>query len=808
MTMTVVLLFAAMALAGCIGGGGGDNDQGGGGGTPQATVTASPLTPRVGEPLSFRASQAQATDTASWQFGDGQNGTGVETTHTYTSPGNYVVLLNLTRGSKSATNDAALTYITVTAANLELANVTEETPPVVVVAASSQVVEPNTEVRFDANGSGAWVANPDFDPTNIVQSPAANPPFTPTGEVDITWDFGDGSSGEGMTVSHTFVTAGLYAVKATATGESGKTGTYFVTVRVLPDLPSGETVRNPATFLTATIGEPESLDPAYDYETAGGTVLQQVYETLYFYKRDAADQLEGRVAASYPPEISSDGKELTIDIRQGIKFHDGTDLTADDVVFSLNRLLIMNDPDGPAWIYYSIAGADEYASSDMTAEDRQTFLDAGGVTKVDDYTVKIKLAYPDPAFPFKLAFNAASIVSKDGVCAQAESDFVDCYPPPGQTRHPWMDTHEVGSGPWVLDAWIPGQQVILKRYEQYWDQARKPKLEKVILQKVEDVNTRLLMLFSGQADDVYVPVDHDVDVVGKAGIRIVENPSWTVGFLGFNQKFCGGPNDPGFSTCMATNGGDAPKKADGSPDPLFFSDIHMRKAWTYAFDYETYLRDILKNHGKMLNGPLPEGIFGYDATIPRPQQDMAKAVEEFKLTNNTGGFSITLYYNSGNTVREKTTALMAQNLEQMCRQAGTTCDVKTQGLDWSTAFLPKQRARALPVFYLGWAPDYAYPDNYVVTFAHSQKGVYSKRVGYANPALDEKLDALVQELDENKAKQGWSEAVKMLNDDYVFLWLAQGSNYHVEREWVKGYYYNPMHSGGPNIGDYSTISKG
>ncbi|HVM44651.1 MAG TPA: ABC transporter substrate-binding protein, partial [Candidatus Thermoplasmatota archaeon] len=296
----------------------------------------------------------------------------------------------------------------------------------------------------------------------------------------------------------------------------------------------------------------------------------------------------------------------------------------------------------------------------------------------------------------------------------------------------------------------------------------------------------------------------DVDVIGKPGIRITENPSWAVSFIGFNQKFCGGPEHAAFQSCMDANRQDAPKGADGTPDPLFFSDINMRKAWTYAFDYDTYFNDILKGHGRMLNGPLPQGIFGYDASIPQPKRDIQAAREAFAQTNHSNGFSVTIFYNSGNTVREKTANLLAQNL----RELGPNVRVDVRGLDWSTAFLPKQRALALPVFYLGWLPDYAFPDNYVVTFAHSESGVYSKRVGYKNPELDATLDALVRETDEQKLREGWSDAVKTLNDDFVFLWLAQASNFYVEREWVQGYYYNPMHSGAPDVGDFTTIRKG
>lgn len=801
LTLAIVGLFAGMALAGCAG----TDDTGGtgGGGAPQATVTASPLAPKVGEAVSFQASGARQGENAAWNFGDGGTGTGASTTHTYATPGQYIVLLTVTNAAgQSATNDAALTYLTVGAPALDITDVTEQTAPYATAASSAQVVQTGGEVRFDATGSGGWTANPDFDPKDPVQTGSHNPPFQVSVEgSSIAWDFGDGGSATGTTASHNFTQAGVFATKMTVTDATARTASYVITVRVLPQAPPTPGVRNPTVLTTATIGEPESLDPAYDYETSGGAVIQHVYDTLYFYKRDSADQLEPRLAAALPT-WSADKTEATITLRPNVVFHNADTMTAEDVKFSLDRVILMNDPNGPGWILGSILGAETYQHLEAPkAEDRAAYLAKNSITVVNPSTVKIKLAYPDPAFLYKLAFNVAAIVSKEGVCENAEPDFVNCLPPPGETRHPWMDTHEVGSGPWTLEAWIPGQQVILKRFDQYW--ATKPTLEKVIIQKVGDINTRLLMVFSGQADDIYVPVDHDVDVLNKPNVRVVENPSWTVGFIGFNQQFCGGKAKSTFQTCMDANGADAPKGADGKPDPEFFADLNMRKAWTYAFDYQTYFNDILKGHGEMLNGPLPKGIFGFDANIAKPARDLTKAREFFGKTNHSGGFTVTIFYNSDNTVREKTANLLAQNL----RELGPNVNVDVRGLDWSTAFLPKQRAQALPVFYLGWAPDYAFPDNYVVTFAHSKNGVYSKRVSYANAELDTLLDQLVRETDEAKLKTGYSNAVKKLNNDFVFLWLAQSSNFHVERDWVQGYYYNPMHSGGPNIGDYNAISK-
>lgn len=801
LSIAIVCLFAGMALAGCAA----NNGNGGtGGGAPQANVEASPLSPSVGEPVSFRATQAGATDTATWQFGDGETATGATASHTYTVPGQYIVHLNLTnQAGVSGTNDAALTYITVSQQDLDIANITASTAPAVKAASSAQVIQTGGNVKFDATGSGGWVENPDYDPTDPVSTASHNPRFMTSEEnVTYSWDFGDGETATGVTTEHNFTRAGLFPVKLTVSA-GGQSADYIITVRVLPEAPPTPGVRNPTVYTEVSAGEPESLDPAYDYESAGGHVLQNVYETLYFYERDSAVKLVPVLAASMPT-YDATGANLTIKLRPNVKFHDGNTMTAEDVKFSLDRIILMNDPNGPAFIYYGIAGAEEYghiSPEDVTAEDRQAYLDAGGVTVVDPLTVRIQLAYPDPSFLYRLAFQGASIQSKKSVCEHAEPDFLDCLPPPGETRHPWMDTHEVGTGPFMLEAWIPGQQVILKRFEDYW--GNKPALEKVIIEKTDDINTRLLKLFSGQADSVYVPVDQDVQVIGKPGIRITENPSWTTGFIGFNQKFCGGPEASGFQTCMTANGADAPKGADGRPDPLFFSDIHMRKAWTYAFDYDTYYNDILKKHGKMLNGALPEGIFGYDASIPAPKRNMELARQELAQTNHSNGFSVTIFYNSGNTVREKTANLMATNLKEL----NPNIRVDVRGLDWSTAFLPKQRAQALPVFYLGWAPDYAYPDNYLVTFAHSEKGVYASRVGYENPELNAKLDALLKETDEQELKTGYSEATRQLNEDFVYLWLGQSSNFHVAREWVKGYYYNPMQSGGPNTVNYATISK-
>ena len=112
--------------------------------------------------------------------------------------------------------------------------------------------------------------------------------------------------------------------------------------------------KDPTTFTNVTFGDPETLDPALDYETAGGGIVQNVYDTLIFYnKADPASfvpQLATEVPSLENGGISADGKTVTFKIRQGVKFHDGSDLTVDDVAYTFQRGLLQGGSASPQWL--------------------------------------------------------------------------------------------------------------------------------------------------------------------------------------------------------------------------------------------------------------------------------------------------------------------------------------------------------------------------------------------------------------------------------------------------------------------------
>ncbi len=112
--------------------------------------------------------------------------------------------------------------------------------------------------------------------------------------------------------------------------------------------------KDPTTFVAATFGEPELIDPTLTYETAGGQIIQQTYDTLIFYNRENAVEFVPMLATEVPSVenggISADGMTYTFKIRPGVKFHDGTDMTPSDVAYSFQRGILQGGTSSPQFL--------------------------------------------------------------------------------------------------------------------------------------------------------------------------------------------------------------------------------------------------------------------------------------------------------------------------------------------------------------------------------------------------------------------------------------------------------------------------
>ncbi|MEM3403170.1 MAG: ABC transporter substrate-binding protein [Nitrososphaeria archaeon] len=557
---------------------------------------------------------------------------------------------------------------------------------------------------------------------------------------------------------------------------------------------------NPDTLVQETIGEPDYVDPAVDYETAGGEIIMNVYETLMWYDGESATKVIPWLAESY--QMSADGKSYTFTLRKGIKFHDGTPFNAKAVNYSIVRAILIADPNGPAWMLGPLKGAEElmYSIQDgvATQDDVAAWLASKPIEVLDEYTVRMNLDYPYSPWLSVLAYTVTAIVSPTYV--EAHGGIVV-----GE-HNEWMDRHaEAGTGPYILKSWEPNV-LTLVRNDAYWGGPKgniKPVLKTVIIKGVADANTRLLDLLKGDADFAYVPVTH-ID-------QLIDMTTW------FNEKKIvvkpevadkvrvTGPYETFNLDFIAFNLNikDEITKQPAAFQP--FRDIRVRKAFVYAFDIDQYLRDVVKYFAIQPNGPVPKGMFGYNPSIPTQQYNLTKAKELLLQAGPDLGFSpqnpktMTLYYNTGNLAREKAALLIASAINSL--NVGLVIQVVP--LDWP-AFLAKQRARALPFFVLGWAPDYVDPDDYLIPFGHGQKGTFPIVIGYNNPELNTLIEQQAVEADPVKRQAIIDQIVNTLNSEYIYLWTAQATARHVERTWVKGWYYNPAYPGNY----FATISKG
>lgn len=249
-----------------------------------------------------------------------------------------------------------------------------------------------------------------------------------------------------------------------------------------------------------------TLLPNTTTQNADIWTLQQIYETLTLNKPDGSG-VEPGLATKW--ETSDDGLTWTFHLREGVKFHSGKELTADDVVFSLN---------------YARDTSDE---SNLWAGEYSLIED---VKKVDDLTVEIKLSKPWEPLPAYLALFSSSIYPADFGGHDAQ----------------WMETHADGTGPFKLDTWTKGQSLKLVKNDDYW-QDGVPSLDSVTFNVVPDDNTRVLQLQGNQAQIIEEPSTSSMGTLGNLG---KEFESTKILYLNLNNKV-EGLNDPKIRRAMS-----------------------------------------------------------------------------------------------------------------------------------------------------------------------------------------------------------------------------------------------------------------
>jgi len=595
------------------------------------------------------------------------------------------------------------------------------------------------------------------------------------------------------------------------------------------------------TYTTYVFGDLDTLDPGLAYDTASGAVILNVSEPLIWYNHKDATTYVPILATEVPSVenggISADGKTYVFKIRQGVTFHNGNDLTPGDFAYTFQRGLLQSDPNGPQWLLLepilgyaathdvteeiaegAYAGDPEALKANASAEELAAVCEKAKAAVVADDaagTLTFNLAVPWGPFLATLAQTWGVAVDKEWAIEQGDWDgscdtWVDFYSP-GPENSKLTDVIN-GTGPYMLESWTPGEGWVLVANENYWRAADNPMWEggpagppriKRIVQKLADEwGTRFAILQAGDAESVSVPIENRPQVdqfVGEIcdwrtdACTPTDNPdaplrkwgnlpstSRTDVFMTFNIATDDQGNNPYI--------GSGQLDGNGIP-PDFFTDIHVRRAMAYCFDYEAYIEDALNGEGVRNNGPIILDMLGYNPDGPMYEYDLDKCAEELALAWDgqlpATGFRFQIAFNTGNTTRQTIAAILQSNL----RAVSPNYQVEILGLPWPT-MLRAFRASQLPMVASGWVEDIHDPHNWVQPFSI---GTFAGRQN-----LPEDLKAQFLELvnagvaasDPAERERIYFEFGQLYYDVLPTVTLAQSAGVRYEQRWVNGYYYN------------------
>lgn len=334
--------------------------------------------------------------------------------------------------------------------------------------------------------------------------------------------------------------------------------------------------RDPGALVVAEPSDVLSLDPARVTDTESIQVGQLIFDGLVRWRPGTTDVVPG--LATW--QVSEDGKRWTFYLRDDVEFHDGTKLDADAVVFSFERLL---DPKHP---FYLGSGADYW---------RVTLHDVEKVRAIDARTVEIDIARPyAPLLGYLAIFPIVS---------------------PAAVRQ-WGDafqTHPVGSGPYQLEQWNVGEQVVLKRNDHYWDTPAR--LDRLVFQVVVDARQRLIDLESGSVDlATAILPDEQPFVELHPDLVLHHVPGNDVSYLAFNM--------------------------DHPP----FDDVRVRRAANLAINKEPIVKLAFQGHAVAADGPLPPTQWGYHEAAVKYGYDVETAKKLLAEAAADGRFDPTHVY--------------------------------------------------------------------------------------------------------------------------------------------------------------------
>ncbi len=474
--------------------------------------------------------------------------------------------------------------------------------------------------------------------------------------------------------------------------------------------------------------DPHTLDPAISGDSTSHQYVTQIFSGLV--RLDSNLEPVPDIAEKW--EISDDRMTYTFHLRKDVKFHDGTRVTASDFKYSWERTCNPATGSSTAETYLGdIVGVRE------TIEGKNSEIN--GVIVIDDYTLEVKIDAPRSYFLFKLAYPTTFVTDRQNV----ESG-----------NNWWHDPN--GTGPFKLEEWIKGNDLVLVRNDLYYGDPAKLKKVNFYLWR----GVPIVMYETGEIDVTSVPVSFkdkvtDINEPFYNELRIF--PEFSFYFIGFNSE---------------------------KPP---FNDYYVRAAFSMAINKEKITSLIFRDMVKPAFGILPAGMPGFDKNLVGLEYNPDKAKE--MLENSSYGSADNLPQITLTTAGWG--GIISQELEAIIDQWRQTLgvDVKVRQLE-PERYIYKLAEEKDELFDIGWVADYPHPQGFLSVLFET--GVKNNYGGYSDPEVDSLLKKASLEKNISVSLETYSKAEQLLIGKACCIPLWFGENYILVKPYVKNYYLNPL----------------
>lgn len=499
-------------------------------------------------------------------------------------------------------------------------------------------------------------------------------------------------------------------------------------------------------FPNIGITEPPTTDPAMAGDGNSMQVVNLVYSGLIKQDKD----LRPAPDAATKWEVSKDGLVYTFHLRPDIKFSDGTQATAEDFAYSINRALSPALKSANARTYLgNIKGAKDVAEGKADK--------VAGVKVLDPLKLEITLEKPISFFLDTFTICTASVVKKAAVEAN-KGDFTK------------VETN-VGTGPFMIKEWKHNSEMVLVPNPHWY--GGKVRIAEYRMPFVKDAATAYKMYQTDQAHLTTVPLDNLADA--EKAPDFLKAPRLRTATLVINTK-------------------QAP-----------FNNLKLRQALAHALDKATIDNVVLKGQMAPISGIIPPGMAGHNLNVKGYEFSKEKAktlLAEAGYPEGKGLPAITLTYPTGGP--DPDPARTVTVMQQMWKEVGI--DVKLNGMDFS-AFIKARNEHSLPFIYTGWGADWPHPQNYLSLLLRS--GMGTNWCEYSNPQYDKLVDeADVTFADEKKQMALYAEAEQIAISDVA--WIPIGSHVRMLRmkQGIQGFVPYPSWTLGVMAPDWSKVTVG